>query len=38
MVLDLDAEPWFTTDAGDAFIVNQTGTAQLSGRIYYEQS
>jgi len=36
-VLDLDSEPWFTTTAGNAFIINQSGTAQLSGRAYYKQ-
>lgn len=36
-VLDLDEEPWFDTTRGNAFIISQTGTAQLSGRIYYVQ-
>ena len=35
--LDLDSEPWFTTTGGNAFIINQSGTAQLSGRAYYKQ-
>lgn len=37
-VLDLQGEPWFTTAAGEDFVLNQTGTAQISGRIYYTQS
>jgi len=36
-VLDFDAEPWFTTSAAAAFVLNQTGTAQISGRLYYLQ-
>lgn len=36
-VLDLDSEPWFTTTGGNAFIIAQSGTAQLSGRAYYKQ-
>lgn len=31
------SEPWFTTSAGNALILNQTGTAQVSGRLYYTQ-
>lgn len=38
MTLDFDSEPWFITSAGNAFIINQSGTAQVSGRIYYMQS
>lgn len=34
-ILDFDAEPWFATSAGSAFVINQSGTAQVSGRIYY---
>lgn len=37
-VLDLDGDPWFTTSSNSAFILNQSGTAQLSGRIYYVKS
>lgn len=29
--------PWFTTDTSAAFVLHQTGTAQVSGRIYYTQ-
>lgn len=36
-VLDLDSEPWFIATAGNAFIISQSGTAQLSGRAYYKQ-
>lgn len=28
-------QPWFTTSEGNAFIINQSGTAQVSGRVYY---
>lgn len=37
VVLDYDQGPlaWFATSAGNAFIVNQTGTAQISGRVGY---
>lgn len=37
-VLDFDGEPWFLTSPGNAFALNQSGTAQISGRIYYTQS
>lgn len=30
-------QPWFTTSPGNAFIISQTGTAQISGRCYYAQ-
>lgn len=30
-------QPWFTTSPGNAFVINQTGTAQVSGRMYYTQ-
>lgn len=33
--LDMQGDPWFTTTAGTAFIINQSGSAQVSGRIYY---
>jgi|KBSSwiStaDraftv2_1062776.scaffolds.fasta_scaffold259074_2 hypothetical protein len=36
-VLDLDSEPWFIATAGNAFVIAQSGTAQLSGRAYYKQ-
>ena len=36
-VLDLDSEPWFIATTGNAFIISQSGTAQLSGRAYYKQ-
>jgi len=34
-VLDIDSEPWFTTTGGNAFVISQSGTAQISGRAYY---
>ena len=27
--------PWFRTELGEDFVINQTGTAQVSGTIYY---
>lgn len=40
MILDIQVieEPWFVTTAGNAFVLNQTGTSQISGRLYYSQS
>lgn len=37
VVLDYDQGPlaWFATSSGNAFVVNQTGTAQISGRVGY---
>lgn len=37
VVLDLTGDPWFTSSAGQGFIISQTGTAQISGRVYYTQ-
>lgn len=31
-------EPYFTTSLGNAFVLNQSGTAQVSGRAYYTQN
>ena len=36
--LDFTGEPWFKTAAGEDLIINQAGTAQISGRIYYVRS
>lgn len=34
----MDADrPWFRTDPGNAFIINQTGSAQISGRLYFRR-
>jgi hypothetical protein len=33
--LDMQGDPWFTTTAGAAFVLGQSGTAQISGRLYY---
>lgn len=30
-------QPWFTTSPGNAFVINQSGTAQIAGRLYYTQ-
>ena len=37
LTFDYDGEPWFTTSAGNAFIINIYPARQLSGRIYYTQ-
>lgn len=37
-ILDFDGDPWFVTSPGNNFIINQTGTAQISGRVYYTKS
>jgi len=37
-ILDFSGEPWFVTSASNAFIINQSGTAQISGSISYTQS
>jgi hypothetical protein len=34
----LDDEPWFTTAAGEAFIITLAQAVQLSGVAYYVQS
>lgn len=34
-VLDNGTAPWFVTTPGNAFVISQTGTAQISGRVYY---
>lgn len=36
--LDAIGEAWFRTSAGNAFVIHQSGTAQISGRVYYQQS
>ena len=36
-VVDYQGDPWFVTDAGTSFEISQTGTAQISGRVYYMQ-
>lgn len=37
-VLDMDGDPWFVCSTNTAFVINQSGTAQISGRAYYRQS
>ena len=29
--------PWFTTTAGNAFVITLSGAVQVSGRVYYTQ-
>lgn len=33
--LDMQGDPWFTTAVLEDFILSQSGSAQISGRIYY---
>ena len=37
ITLDYDggSKAWFTTTAGNAFVINQSGTAQISGKVSY---
>src|ERR1700704_3191068 len=35
IVLDPTALPWFETSVGNAFIITQTGTTQISGKLDY---
>jgi hypothetical protein len=37
LTFNIDTEPWFITSPGNDFIINQTGTAQISGKIDFEQ-
>ncbi len=37
MVLDNSGDPWFTTTAGNAFILNSSSGVQISGTVYYLQ-
>lgn len=36
--LEDSGEPWFITSVAGGYVLNQTGTAQLSGIVYYTQS
>lgn len=36
--LDYQQIAWFTTSSGNGFVISQTGTAQISGRIYYQKT
>lgn len=36
-VLDVSQEPWFMTSIGSAFVINQSGTANVGGQIYFHQ-
>lgn len=38
IVLDYTGEPWYVTSTANGFIINQSGTAQMSGTIWYTQS
>lgn len=36
--LDFQGEAWFVTSAGNSFIINQSGAAQIGGAVYSQQS
>jgi hypothetical protein len=38
MVLDRDGQPHFVTTAGNAFVINLSGTSQVSGTIWFTKS
>ena len=38
LTFDISGEAWFVTALANAFIINQSGTAQISGQIYYHTS
>lgn len=38
LALDMQGEAWFTTTAGNAFILNSSNSVQVSGVLYYVQS
>ena len=38
VVLDLDAEPWFLTSAGNDFVLNLGTSGAVGGRVYFVQS
>lgn len=37
LMLPSSPHPWFTTAVGEAFVMSQSASAQISGRIYYSQ-
>jgi hypothetical protein len=37
LVFVYDTTPWFFASPGNNFVLNQSGTAQVSGTIYYIQ-
>ena len=37
ITLDHSGDPWFVTTAGNAFILNQSGTSQVSGAVWFTQ-
>lgn len=38
LALDVSDSPWFITASSGAFIISQSGTAQVSGAVYYTKS
>lgn len=37
IVLDFQEQPWFETADGEALVLSQSGTAQVSGQVGYTQ-
>lgn len=35
--LDFVGQPWFTAEDNEAFVISQSGTAQVSGQVGYTQ-
>lgn len=38
MVFTFDTRPWYSTTVGNAFVINASNGAQVSGRVYYLQA
>ncbi len=36
-VLDVSNEPWFIVSVGSAFVINQSGTANIAGKLDYHK-
>ena len=36
-VLDVSNEPWFITSIGSAFVINQSGTANVGGKVDFQK-
>lgn len=37
LIFQFETTPWFFASPGNNFVLNQSGTSQVSGRIYYSQ-
>lgn len=38
LTLDTSGDPWFQTSKGNAFIINENASVQISGAIWYTQT